>query len=95
MVWDYRVFKEDNGDYVIREVFYDDQGSIIGCTRDAVEPFGTSLQDLTQQIESFKESLAMPVLTLADVPIREKKKRQKSNDKKVSQKQVMAELGLA
>lgn len=94
IVWDYRVFKEDNGDYIIREVFYDDKGCIVGCTKDAVEPFGTSLQDLTEQIEGFKKALTLPVLTLADVPIRQKEKKRQSNGQNVSHKQVMTELGL-
>ncbi len=36
--WNYRVFLEDNGDYIIREVFYEADGAIAGCTENAVEP---------------------------------------------------------
>jgi hypothetical protein len=28
MNWNYRVFKEPNGDYIIREVFYAEDGTI-------------------------------------------------------------------
>lgn len=38
--WNYRVFLEDNGDYIIREVFYEAGGAIAGCTENAVEPWG-------------------------------------------------------
>ncbi len=94
IVWDYRVFKEDNGDYIIREVFYDGKGCIVGCTKDAVEPFGTSLQNLAEQIEAFKKALTLPVLTLEDVPIRQKEKKRQPNGRTVLHKQVMAELGI-
>jgi hypothetical protein len=40
MTWNYRVFREPNGDYVIREVYYEADGSIVACTENAAEPFG-------------------------------------------------------
>jgi hypothetical protein len=36
----YRVLREENGDYTIREVIYDDDGAVLGCTADPVEPYG-------------------------------------------------------
>lgn len=36
ITWEYRVFREDDGDYIIREVFYDEQRQIFGCTIDAI-----------------------------------------------------------
>ncbi len=66
--WNYRVFREDEGEYVIREVFYSEDGEIFSCTVDAVEPFGETLDELAQDIEHFKAALALPVLTLADIP---------------------------
>jgi hypothetical protein len=44
--WNYRVFRGQKGEFVIREVFYDEVGAIIGCTADPVEPFGESLEEL-------------------------------------------------
>jgi len=38
ITWNYRVFREANGDYLIREVFYAEDGSILGCPENAVEP---------------------------------------------------------
>lgn len=67
MTWNYRVFREEDGDYVIREVTYGDNGEIIGCTKDAVEPLGKSLEELAQDLEAFQEALQYPVLTLAEV----------------------------
>jgi len=68
MTWNYRVFREEDGDYIIREVFYAEDGSILGCTADAVEPTGGSLDELGREIDDFRAALSLPVLTLADMP---------------------------
>ncbi len=68
ITWNYRVFREDDGDYIIREVFYNANGAIVGCTQDAVEPTGRSLEALAEDIASFQAALTLPVLTLADIP---------------------------
>ena len=94
ITWDYRIFKEDNGDYIIREVFYDEEGCIIGCTEDGVEPFGQSLEDLAEQIEAFKQALTLPVLTLADIPLKQEAKKRQNNGQNISHEQLMVELGL-
>jgi hypothetical protein len=94
MTWEYRVFREDNGTYVIREVYYDN-GSIVACTENAVAPMGESLDELQKDIEWFNEALKLPVLTLADIPSPLGKQRRKDRDKNLSFEQVCAELGLA
>lgn len=73
--WDYHVFREDAGTYIIREVYYEDDGAIMACTVDAVEPIGESLEELAKDIDWFKAALKLPVLTLADIPKPKKKKR--------------------
>ncbi len=96
ITWNYRVFRETNGDYIIREVFYEEDKSIIGCTENPVEPWGQSLEELARDIESFKEALTLPILTLADIPTNETKlerKRERSNN--ISHDALMAELGLS
>ena len=45
ITWNYRVFREDDGDYVIREVFYGEDGAVLGCTENAVEPYGSTLEE--------------------------------------------------
>lgn len=94
--WNYRVFLEDNGDYIIREVFYEADGAMAGCTENAVEPWGKSLEELAKNIEWFKEALTLPVLTLADIPepLRKLESKQERSDN-ISHEQLMAELGLA
>lgn len=94
MTWNYRVFREDDGDYVIREVFYAENGSIIGCTADAVEPFGTTIEELAQSIEDFKAALTLPVLTLKDIPESVAELKHRKNGKTISHEQLRAQLGL-
>lgn len=95
MNWNYRVFREDNGDYVIREVFYAEDGSVVSCTANAVEPCGRSLSELAKDIRSFQQALTLPVLTLGDIPVTEAKQKipQESN-KNISHEQLLAKLGL-
>ncbi len=94
MTWNYRVFREDDGDYVIREVFYAEDGSIITCTADPVEPFGSTLEELAQSIEDFKAALTLPVLTLADMPESHPDLERRRNGRTISHEQLRAQLGL-
>ena len=93
MTWNYRVFREEDGDYVIREVFYEEDGSIISCTADAVEPVGSTLEELAQSIEDFKAALALPVLTLKDIPELSPALEKQKNGKTISHEQLRRQLG--
>ena len=95
MTWNYRVFLEASGDYIVREVFYDEDGSIVGCTENAVEPSGQSFYELTQDIEWFREALNLPVLTLADIPMDQDLGRRQEDGQFVSHGQLLVELGLS
>ena len=93
--WNYRVFREEDGDYVIREVFYDDNGAILGCTKNAVEPMGKSLESLAHDLEAFQEALQHPILTIAEIdaavaahPVQPKRR------KMISHEEVIVKLGL-
>jgi hypothetical protein len=92
ITWNYRVFREEDGNFIIREVFYDENKNIVGCTQDAVEPFGKSLEALAEDLAFYQEALAMPVLTLADIPACQDKK--KPLERGISLEQVRLELGL-
>ncbi|MDJ1185403.1 hypothetical protein [Roseofilum casamattae] len=96
MNWDYRVFHEDNGDYTIREVFYAEDGSIVGCTEHEVSPLGRSLAELTEDLQAFTDALTKPVLRLSDFPkdIARREER-KTLSKTISHEQVLVELGLS
>lgn len=92
ITWEYRVFREDDGDYIIREVFYDEQGGILGCTADAVEPIGRSLDDLAEDIRSFQAALTLPILTLADMPPTPKERILRDRSQNRSLESVLQEL---
>ncbi|MFB2980668.1 hypothetical protein [Microseira sp. BLCC-F43] len=103
ITWNYRVFQEANGDRIIREVFYAEAGSIVACTENAVEPKGRfsfgdatrTLEELARDIESFKQALMLPTLTLADIPANQMKpNRSQKQNNNISHKQLIAELGL-
>ena len=94
MTWNYRVFHEENGDYIIREVFYEDDGSILGSTENAVEPLGRTFDELADSIKLFQAALLLPVLTLADLPCQPKQQRKKDRSKHISHEQLKTKLGL-
>ncbi|MCB0185103.1 MAG: hypothetical protein KDE31_12605 [Caldilineaceae bacterium] len=96
ITWNYRVFREEDGDYIIREVTYGDNGEIIGCTKDAMEPFGKSLEELAQDLDAFQEALQYPVLTLADVEaaIANQPSKAKQSRKTISHAELVKKLGL-
>src|SRR5262249_46327096 len=87
MTWNYRVFREEDGDYIIREVFYDENGAILGCTADAVEPVGRTLEELAEDIASFQAALNLPVLSLADIPAQSKEaaRRERGNNRSIEE----------
>ena len=84
MTWNYRVFREAKDAYVIREVYYEEDGSIFACTQDAVKPFGETVEELAQDIKYFKQALKLPVLTMADIPGASAAKQKKARGKKSS-----------
>ncbi|NJO39382.1 MAG: hypothetical protein HC769_02390 [Cyanobacteria bacterium CRU_2_1] len=94
MTWNYRVFLEVDGSYVIREVFYAEDGSILGCTENAIEPYGQSLEELAKDIEWFKEALTFPILKLSDIPTPTKIRSDRSHNNTISHQQLMVELCL-
>ena len=93
--WDYRVFCEENGDHVVREVYYGENDVILSCTKNSVEPWGESLEELIRDIEAFKAATLLPVLKLADIPVEARKeKRQREQSQNVSHEELLAKLGL-
>ncbi|MBP1468617.1 hypothetical protein EYB53_023085 [Candidatus Chloroploca sp. M-50] len=94
ITWNYRVFREDDGDFIIREVFYDDDGAILGCTAHAVEPCGRSLEELTTSLADFQAALALPTLTLGDMPQPSMERPTAPRGCTLSSAEVRAKLGL-
>jgi hypothetical protein len=94
ITWNYRVFQEENGDYVIREVFYAEDGSIIGCTENPVEPFGRSHEELAESIVDFQAALSLPTLTIADIPEAAEPRKRTRSGKTLSSTEIRSQLGL-
>jgi hypothetical protein len=94
ITWNYRVFREDNGDYVVREVFYAEDGSIIGCTENPVEPFGRTLEELAGSIVDFQAALSLPTLTVADIPEPAMPRKRTRSGKTLSSAEIRSQLGL-
>lgn len=66
--WNYRVFREATGDLAIRAVFYDADGQLLSCSRDAVTVHAESIDALIQLIDDLKPALRLPILALDDIP---------------------------
>src|SRR6185436_5032237 len=92
----YRVFREENGQYTLREVFRENDGRIITYSRSPITPKGGSLADLAQEIEWLKEALALPVLTLAEIEaeMATQPPMPKRERKTISHAELMTKLGL-
>ena len=66
MLWTYRVFCDNQGRYSIREVFYEQDGQIIDCGKIPVAVVGSSLEELRQLVQWFKDAFELPVLSLEE-----------------------------
>lgn len=64
MIWTYRVFRDRNGRYSIREVYYEHDGQLINYGKNAVVPVSASLEELMQLVQWFREAFDAPVLSL-------------------------------
>lgn len=66
MYWNHRVLKriEDNTEsYIIVEVYYNDEdGLIIGWTANAIEPWGTNVDEVRQTLHWMLDATEKPVL---------------------------------
>jgi hypothetical protein len=91
--WNYRVFREAAGDLTIREVFYDTDGQLLSCSRDAIAVEATSIDALMQLIDDLNTALHLPVLTLADIPT-DQVAQPGSAPITISHAELLAELGL-
>ncbi len=66
-MWNHRIIKKKNNQtttYEIHEVYYDDSGAVEGWTKDAVSPFGESLDELKADLKYFLHSFKSPILEL-------------------------------
>jgi hypothetical protein len=63
MLWTYRIFRDSADRYSIREVLYENDGTLISYGKQPVEALGSSLEDLLQLIHWFQEAFESPILS--------------------------------
>lgn len=92
----YRVFQEENGQYVFREVFAERDGQIIAYSRNALTPVSGSLDELADEVASLQEAISQPVLTTRelDAIIAQGDKPVRQTRKPISHAELLAKLGL-
>lgn len=97
MIWTYRVFCDSQGRYSIREVFYEQDGTIIDFGKAASVAIGSSLEELLQLVQWFKEAFELPILLLEEVESKiatQPEKPKSDRSKNISLQQMIAELNL-
>ena len=65
MVWNYRVARNNNNEeeeFSIREVYYQEDGSIHGITVDAIAPVSESVEGLKEVLQRMLEACEKSVL---------------------------------
>jgi hypothetical protein len=95
MIWTYRVFRDNQGRYSIREVFYEQDNTIVNYSKTPVALVGASFEELMQLVQWFKEAFDLPVLSLEEIDAQiAKQGPRKSSDRSrnISLQQVITEL---
>jgi hypothetical protein len=95
MIWTYRVCRDSQGRYSIREVFYERDHTIVNYGKTPVALVGASLEEIMQLVQWFKDAFDLPVLSLEELDAQlAKQETCKASDpsKNISLKQVIAEL---
>jgi hypothetical protein len=62
MYWNHRLVKGPAGEFTMREVYYDDDGTIIGWTEDPIAPFGNTTEEIIVELDRMSEACHKPVL---------------------------------
>ena len=69
--WNHRVFKETLADgsawYSVREVFYNEDGSIYAHTEEAADISGRSIKEIREYTQWVLDCLDKPVLVVGEV----------------------------
>lgn len=96
MYWTYRVFRSPEEKYSLREVFYEQDGSLIRYSKEPVQAIDGSLEGLLQVILWFKEAFDLPVLTIEemDAILAAQPERKTPDGRGISLEELRAELEL-
>jgi hypothetical protein len=95
MTWTYRVFRDNQGRYSIREVFYNRDNQIVNYSRSPVAVVGASVEELMQLVQWFRQAFELPVLSLEEIDAvitQQPSREQLDRSRNLSLKEVMAEL---
>lgn len=95
MMWTYRVFRDNQERYSIREVFYESDNTIISYGAAPVAVVGASFEELMQLVKWFREAFDLPVLSLEEIDKQmamQKPKPENDRPQNLSLQQVMAQL---
>jgi hypothetical protein len=95
MIWTYRVFRDSQGRYSIREVFYEQDHTLVNYSKTPVALVGASLEEMMQLVQWFKEAFDLPVLSLEEVEAQLAKQETRNlseRSRNISLKQVISEL---
>lgn len=71
MTWNYRVFEvkyHNETYYELREVYYDEQGEVIGYTPEGTSPLSEDMIGLQQDMDHMLLALDKPILKDEDFP---------------------------
>ena len=95
MMWTYRVFRDSQERYSIREVFYERDNTIINYAEAPVVVVGASFEELMQLVQWFRDAFDLPVLSLEEIDAEmaiNKTKSASNSPPNLSLQQVIAEL---
>jgi len=65
-MWNYRVILR-GATYAIHEVYYREDGSIKGATKEPVFPVGESVKELEEEISHYAKALELPFLNYEEI----------------------------
>jgi hypothetical protein len=61
--WDYRVINNSlHAFYNIHEVYYDENGKVMGISENPVSPMSESISELIDILEQYKSAIEKPIL---------------------------------
>jgi hypothetical protein len=97
MIWTYRVFRDQTGRYSVREVFYEDDETLISYSKAPALPIGESSEEVLQLITWFKEAFDLPILSteVVDAEIAARPEKPKPEQRSyLSLEELRAELSI-
>ena len=74
MTWNYRVVRDTDGAFSIREAYYDNEGRVEAITEEGIGPYGDTVEELRADYERMREAFEKPVLDAADFMEKDSKK---------------------